>query len=57
MKDKDPKLVAEAINRVVADDELRKCMSDNEQERLKYFSNERIQNEFMNILNQFIAGE
>ena len=57
LKDKDPKLVAEAINRVVADDELRKCMSDNEQERLKYFSNERIQNEFMNILNQFIAGE
>ena len=55
LKNKDPRLVAEAINRVIEDDQLKKKIIASEEERLKYFDNSRIKKEFINYIKELIS--
>ena len=55
LKNKDPRLVAEAINRVIEDDQLKKKIIASEEERLKYFDNSRIKKEFINYIKEHIS--
>lgn len=57
LKDKNPKLVAEAINAVMVDDMLRETLIHNEKIRLQYFDNERIEKQFIECLNHYIEAD
>ena len=50
LKDKDPKAVAEAIDLIMTDDELRQKLIAGEKERLKYFDNDRIKAQLIDLL-------
>ena len=54
LKDKDPKVVAEAINIVVTDEKLRETMKEKGRKRLKDFDNEAVKKQFMTILKKYI---
>lgn len=54
LKDKNPRLVAEWMQRVVVDTELRKTIVENERERLQYFSHEHVEKMFLDSLKEFI---
>lgn len=53
--DKNPQLVAEAVNKVISDTDLREKMVCNEKVRLKDFSNDKIQEHFLKILKKYIG--
>ena len=55
LKDKDPKVVAEAINLAVSDKVLREKMILCGKERLQDFDNEKIKKQFLEILEKFIG--
>lgn len=55
LQEKEPKVVAEAVHKVVTDETLRKTMISNEKIRLKDFANERIQERFLSILKKYIG--
>lgn len=50
LNDKDPKIVSEAINLVMTDDELRQKIIAGEKDRLKYFDNSRIKDQLIALL-------
>ena len=50
LKDKDSKAVAEAIDLIMTDDELRQKLIAGEKERLKYFDNDRIKAQLIDLL-------
>ena len=50
LKDKDPKAVAEAIELIMTDDELRQKLIAGEKERLKHFDNDRIKAQLIDLL-------
>lgn len=54
---KDPEFVAEAIHRVVVDENLRQKMITNQKKQLYYFDHDRIKAQFLNQLKKFIEGE
>ncbi len=54
LQDKDPKVVAEAMNRIVEDRELREKILRNEKARLRDFDNEKIKERFLEIIDRFI---
>ncbi len=56
LKDKDPRVVSEAIHLAVSDQKLRKQMIESGKERLKDFDNDRIKKQFLDILSEFIAN-
>ena len=51
---KDPKVVAEAIDMVVKDEDLRKTIIANQNERLKDFNNDVIKQSFLEILEKYL---
>ena len=57
LKDKSPEVVAEAINLVVTNKELAKQLVDGEKERLKDFEHSKIKKRFLEIMENFLAGE
>ena len=54
LKDKDPKVVAEAINIVATDENLRQTMKEKGRERLKDFDNEEVKKRLMDVLRKYI---
>ena len=52
-EDKDPKTVAEAINLVVSNQELRETILENQRERLKDFSYNKVKQQFIEIINKY----
>lgn len=54
LQDKSPKVVAEAIHKVMSDQQLRKTIIDNEKIRLSAFDNEKIKKRFLDILENYI---
>ena len=50
LKDKDPKAVAEAIDLIMTDDDLRQKLITGEKERLKHFDNDRIKEQLIELL-------
>ncbi len=55
--DKSPDQVAEAIQRLVSDPELRKRIVDGEKKRLQDFSHEKIKARFLDFLERVIEGD
>ena len=55
LKEKDPKIVAEAIHRVVSDQALRDVIVENEKIRLKYFDNIQIKEQFLIYLREYFG--
>ena len=53
LKEKDPKTVAEAINLVVSNQELRETILENQRERLKDFSYNKVKQQFIEIINKY----
>ena len=56
LKDKDPKVVSEAINLVVTDGDLRAKMIEGEKERLKDFDNDAIKQRLIEMLKARTEG-
>ena len=56
LKDKDPKVVSEAINLVVTDGDLRAKMVEGEKERLKDFDNDAIKQRLIEMLKARTEG-
>ncbi len=56
LNDKDPKIVAEAINMVVKDHELKDVLVQNGRERLKDFSHDKIKKQFLEYIAK-LTGE
>lgn len=54
LKDKDPRLVAEAIDRIIKDEDLRESFLEAEKERLNTFAPEKIKKQFIQILQEVI---
>lgn len=52
MKEKSPEMIAEAINKVITDKELREKILKNQVERLKYFEHDRIKKQFLEAVNR-----
>ncbi|SFP37578.1 Glycosyltransferase involved in cell wall bisynthesis [Butyrivibrio proteoclasticus] len=52
LKDKDPKVVAEAINMVVENDQLRQLMLKNEEIRLKDFAHDKVEAQFLQFFKE-----
>lgn len=55
LKEKDPIITAELINRILKDTDLKSRIIMNQKERLEYFSNKRVKKLFMNYLKKFIG--
>ncbi len=54
LKDKDSRIVAEAINRVISDDTLRNEMKQAGQARLKDFDDQKIKKQFLEHIEEFV---
>lgn len=57
LKEKDPRIVAEAINQVVSNEEIRSAIIENEEERLAFFDNDLIKDYFIKKLKAYIKNE
>lgn len=57
LKDKSPQVIAEAIHLVVEDKKLKNQLIENQQKRLCDFQHDKIKEKFLNIMQEFIAGE
>lgn len=53
LDEKDPRIVAEAIHRVMSDQELRDTIVENEKIRLRYFDNIKIKGLFLTYLREY----
>lgn len=56
VKEKDFPLIAETINEVVTNEELRKIMIEKQRERLKYFDNKKVEKEITNTIIEIIEN-
>ncbi|MBE5845161.1 MAG: glycosyltransferase family 4 protein [Butyrivibrio sp.] len=56
LNNKDPRLVAEAIDRIMKDDELRNSFLEAEKERLKTFSADKVKSDFIEIVKSFLSA-
>lgn len=54
LESKEPQLVAEALNRIITDEYLRTDLVYNEKIRLRYFDNDRIREQFLYIVKNYI---
>ncbi len=54
LQDKSPEVVGEAIDLVMKDPALRQRLIDSGRERLKYFDNERIKEQFLGYLKKYL---
>lgn len=57
LKDKDPQIVAEAIQMVMSNRGLRQQLINGQRDRLKDFEHEKIKDQFLKCIHKFIAGE
>ena len=57
LKEKTPQVVAEAINMVVENEELRRQLILGQRQRLQDFEHAKIKEKFLNGIQKFIAGE
>lgn len=56
LREKDPRIVAEAINIVISNQDIKKKMLHNERKRLDDFDNERIRHKFMEIVSKTVQN-
>jgi len=57
INDKNPKVVAELINRVLSDDNLKAAIIKGQRGRLEHFSYARIRDQFIEYLNKFLEKQ
>ena len=57
LKEKNPMETAAVMNRILTDNSLRKVIVGNQDERLQYFSYERIRDLFWSYMDEFIGGK
>lgn len=57
LEDKDPAVVAEAINYILSHEDVRNRIIQGQRTRLQYFSHERIKKRFLSILDNWIKGD
>lgn len=57
LSDKDPKIAAGVLNKILTDEELRKKILMNQRERLKDFDNHKVEKQLLSCIEQLISPE